>query len=142
MDGMSSAIRNRRGGGMMDQGMGEAPMVDQAGGTPQDAEGLKGLVSSLDESQKALLLNMLVKDQSASQDAPAIEQGKAGPGEEMEVEEYVSSMEPEEGHESEEEIMESMISSADKSRAADGVKPRNLGERMKVGLANKLKKKG
>ena len=46
------------------------------------------------------------------------------------------------GHESEDEIMESMVSSADKSRADDDVKPRNLGERVKISLAKKLKGKG
>jgi hypothetical protein len=140
MDGLMGAIRNRRGG--RDEQIAEdQPVVgnDSGAGSAQE---LKGLVASLDESQKALLLKMLAKDQTASENAPALETGAMGPGESMEVEEYVSDMEPEEGHESEEEIMESMISSADKTRADRGTEPRNLGERMKVGLANKLKKKG
>lgn len=141
MDGLASAIRGRRGGLMEEQ---EEMMTEEPsmGGPKQDGSGLKGLVDQLDPSQKSLLLKMLIKDSAANENAPKIETGAMGPGEAMELEEFTSEFEPEEGHESEEEIMESMVSSADKTRADRGTEPRNLGERVKVGLANKLKKKG
>lgn len=139
MDGMLGAIRNKRSGGLIGGDEEQAPAPQPQG----ESSGLKGLVAALDESQKAQLLKMLVSDQaSEGEDAPELEKGGMGPGESQELEEYVSEMEPEEDHESEDELAESMISSADKSRAEQGVKPRNLGERMRVGLANKLKKKG
>ena len=142
MNGLGAAIRGRRGGGMLDEEtVVQQPKVGGDSGAGSTDE-MKGLVASLDESQKSMLLKMLVKDQSASENAPNLERGGMGPGEEMGIEEFVSEFEPEEGHESEDEIMESMISSADKTRADQGTKPRNLGERVNIGLANKLKKKG
>ncbi len=140
MDGLGAAIRGRRNGAQIDEAIVEQePGGDSVSG---DAQDLKGLVSSLDDSQKSLLLNILVKDKSANESAPALEKGGQGPGEKLELEEFVSDFEPDEEHESEDEIMESMVSSADKTRAERGTNPRNLSERVKIGLANKLKKKG
>lgn len=137
MDGMLSALKGRRGGLL-----GEEAAEAQAAPQKQESAGLKGLVAALDEAQKAELLKILVKGQEAEGQAQEIGEGKAaGPGEKLELEEYVSEYEPEDAHESEEELMESMVSSADKSRAASDTKPRNLGERMRIGLANKLKDK-
>lgn len=144
MDGLMGAIKGRRSGGLIDeQVVANEPRVGGAAPQKDGAQEMKGLVQSLDPSQKDLLLRMLMKEQKANDMSPDIQQkGAPGPGENMELEEFVSEFEPEEGHESEEEIMESMISSADKTRADRGSEPRNLGERVKIGLANKLKKKG
>lgn len=138
MNGMLGAIKSRRGGLLGD----DQEMGDSGYDSPQEPEGddkLKGLVDALSEDQKAELLQLLVKDQSANEDAPAIEKGKMGPGEEQELAQYAGDDENAD-HESEDEIAESMLSSADKMRADQGAKPSGLGQRMRMGLANKLKK--
>ncbi len=145
MNGLMSAIKNRRGGGMLnEESAGEEMEMSAAPKAPQqnEAQGLKALMGSLDDGQKQMLLKMLSADQKITTEPDAIQKGAKGPGETMELEEYVSENEPEEGHESEDEIMESMISSADRTRVDRGIEPRNLGERVKMSLANKLKKKG
>lgn len=140
MDAMYSAIKGRRGGLLNDQEenagqeMPEMPQQKKEGGD------LKSLVSSLSDDQKMQLLGILMKDQGMGNTKVEIEKGGMGPGEEAELADE-SDLEGE-GHESEEQIAESMLSSADKMRASQGAAPRNLGERMKMGLANKLKKKG
>ena len=81
MDAMYSAIKNRRSGGLLEEG---APEQGPAPKPEAQGAGLKGLVSALDESQKAELLQLLVKEQGANDRAPMIEQeGEMGPGEEF-----------------------------------------------------------
>lgn len=142
MDAMYSAIQKRRGGGLLE----EESMVEDEAPAPGEGQGggLKGLVAALDQGQRQELLQLLVKDQGANDRSPEIEvEGAMGPGEEFELERESGETPMERGsHESEDEIMESMVSSADKSRADQGTKPRNLGERVKMDLAKKLKGKG
>ncbi len=141
MDAMYSAIKGRRGGaGLMDdpqEEMDEVPAPPQKGG----GMNMQSLVSALSDDQKSQLLSLLVagdKGQSpAPKDPMAIEKGGMGPGEESEIEDSLG-----DGHESEDDLAESMISSSDKMRSANGDKPRNLSERMKFDLASKLKNKG
>lgn len=134
MDAMANAIKSRRGGLLSDAPVEQAPV-----GPQQDKNmNLMGLVKALSEDQKQMLLQMLVGE---NEDAKGIEKGEMGPGEKMELEEEVMIPEGPE-QESEDEIMESMVSSADKMRVGNGAKPRNLGERVKMDLATKLNKKG
>lgn len=139
MDAMYSAIKGRRGGLLNDAEENAGQEMPQP--APQKKDGdLKSLVSSLSDDQKMQLLGILMKDQGMGNTKVEIEKGGMGPGEEAELADE-SDLEGDE-QESEEDIAESMLSSADKMRAAQGAKPRNLGERMKMNLASKLKKKG
>ncbi len=139
MNPMYSAIKGRRGGLLND--VEENAHQPPAEAKPSEGSGLnmKSLVSALSDEQKSQLLSLLVSgdkpQEGASQDSVAIEKGAMGPGEEAEIEESLG-----DGHESEDEIAESMVASSDKLRAERGDKPRNLSERMKFDLAKKLKK--
>lgn len=140
MDALYSAIKSRRGGLLNDdeENAHQEPAPQKGGGMD-----MKSLVSALSDDQKMQLLKMLVsgdgdKEAPSKMTAQSIEKGGMGPGEEEELEE-ASDLGGE--HESEEEIAESLLSSGDKYRADRGDKPRNLGERMKFGLASKLKQK-
>lgn len=143
MDGMLGAIKNKRGGLLNDQ-------EENAHQPPQESKpskgpDMQGLVQSLSDDQKNQLLSLLVKDQSQDQpdgqmDNTQIQQGEMGPGEEAELGQ--EAMDDGSEHESEDQIMESMTSSADKGRVEQGANPRNLGERVKMNLAKKLKDKG
>jgi hypothetical protein len=138
MDAMHSAIKGRRGGMLNEH-------EENAHQMPKESQGegdMQGLVESLSDEQKAQLMGLLQQDMSEKPaDGPALEKGSAGPGEEQEVAQMAMEDQGDE-HESEDEIMESMISSADKGRVEQDVKPRNLAERMKMNLASKLKGKG
>lgn len=137
MDAMMGALKQRRGGLLNDGEENAHQMPEEKSSGGMD---MKSLVGALSQDQKAQLLSLLVSggDQSKGKSSISeIEQGGMSPGEESDIEESLG-----DGHESEDDIAESMIASSDKSRAASGDKPRNLGERMKFGLANKLKNKG
>lgn len=135
MDGMYSAIKSRRGGLINDQEENAHQLPEekpQGGGL-----NMESLVSALSAEQKSQLLSLLVGGQKSegAKTPESIEEGGMGPGEEAEIKASLG-----EGHESEDEIAEGMISSSDKMRAERGDKPRNLGERMKFDLASKQKK--
>lgn len=137
MDAMYSAIKSRRGGLLNDQeeNAHQEPMEAKPGGMD-----MAGLVDALSPEQKSELLALLVGGEQApapAKAAPAIEKGAMGPGEEAELSESLG-----DGQESEGEIADSLLSSADSMRAVRGDKPRNLGERMKFDLAKKKQKKG
>jgi len=137
MDAMYSAIKNRRGGGLLDESEAAPEQADESG------VGLEGLVKALSADQKSQLLALAVGNGGAKaqgalpqpKGASEIEKGAMGPGEEAEIEESLGGE-----HESEDDIAESMMSSSDKMRSARGDKPRNLGERMKFDLAKKKQK--
>lgn len=138
MDAMMGALKQRRGGLLNENEENAHQMPEEKSSGGMD---MKSLVGALSDDQKAQLLSLLV---SGNDGAPKkagniadIEQGGMSPGEESDIEESLG-----EGHESEDQIAESMIASSDKSRAASGDKPRNLSERVKFGLATKLKNKG
>ena len=134
---MLSAIKNRRGGLLNDTEENAHQMPEERGPKGQGVD-MKSLVQALSPDQKAQLLSILVSGEKGSakpaESAPQIEEGEMGPGEESEIQEELG-----EGHESEDEIAQSMISSSDKMRSDRGDRPRNLGERMKFDLAKKLK---
>lgn len=145
MDAMYSAIKGRRGGMLNDMEENAHQTNDEPMGesVPSGQPDMQGLVESLKPEQKQQLLAMLVKDQAQGPDESnpaAIQEGAMGKGEMAELEQ--GAMDDEDGHESEEQIMESMVSSADSTRADQGATPRNLGERVKMNLATKLKNKG
>lgn len=136
MDSMISAIKGRRGG-MMDEAQMHEGMGQESGGDGLD---MKSLIQALSPEQKSQLLSLLVgggKSAEKTATPEKIEEGAMGPGEEAEIEQSLG-----DGHETEDEIAESFLASSDKMRADRGDKPRNLSERVKFGLANKLKNKG
>ena len=140
MNGMYSAIKGRRGGLLEDEGGGMGEMMEESAPPQGAGVDMKSLVGALSQDQKMQLLKILVSSSGASPDQGKklpIEEGGQSPGEEDDLEESLG-----EGHESEDQIAESMIASSDKMRAGSGEKPRNLGERMKFNLASKLKNKG
>lgn len=136
MDGMYSAIKSRRGGLINDHEENAHQLPEEK---PKGNGGLnmESLVAALSDQQKSQLLSLLVggEKQGGAKTPESIEEGGMGPGEEADIEASLG-----EGHESEAEIAEGMISSSDKMRAERGDKPRNLGERMKFDLASKQKK--
>lgn len=140
MDGMLGAIKAKRNGsGLMNEEPQAKPSADQSAGMGQ-------LIDSLSDEQKQALLKMLVQDVLPA-DTKKIEMGDGmGSGEKMEIEMESEGMEDDPygdyKQESEDEIAESMISSSDMAKADTTAKPRNLGERMRMNLASKLKKKG
>lgn len=142
MDPMMSALKQKRGGLLNDGEENAHQMPEEKNSGGMD---MKSLVGALSQDQKSQLLSLLVSGNDGGNKAHPgkapnisdIEQGGMSPGEQSDIEESLG-----DGHESEDQIAESMIASSDKNRAAGGDKPRNLGERMKFGLANKLKNKG
>lgn len=134
MNSMLSAIKGRRGGMMEEQ----APMQEEMAAESGGGVDMKSLVQALSPEQKNQLLSLLVGQGKSEGPTPdKIEEGAMGPGEAEEIEESLG-----DGHESEDEIAESFLASSDKMRAEAGDKPRNLSERVKFGLATKLKNKG
>jgi len=140
MDSMYSAIKGRRGGLMGGAGP-EMVMMDEEASEPSQGAGMdmKSLVGALSDDQKMQLLKLLVGSSGGDKMAPKspIEEGGQSPGEEDDLEASLG-----EGHESEDEIAENLLASSDRSRSEAGDKPRNLSERMRFGLAKKLKNKG
>lgn len=137
MDPMLGALKARRKGtGLLDE---ESPKM-AADMKDEGKSDLKEMVMSMSPEDKMALLQMLQSDMKA--DPMAIQKGGQSPGEKMEIEMAMNEEGMDDDNESEDEIMESMISSADKTRAENGSKPRNLGERVKMNLASKLKSKG
>ncbi len=139
MDGMLGAIKAKRNGsGLLNEEQPQKPSAEKSAGMGQ-------LIDSLSDEQKQMLLKMLVQDVMPA-DTQKIEMGDGmGKGEKMEIEMESEEMDDPYGdyqQESEDEIAESMISSSDMAKADTTAKPRNLGERMRMSLASKLKKKG
>lgn len=138
MDGMHGALKQRRGGLLndMEENAHQMPEKEQSG------EEMKSLVMSLSDDQKQELLGILEADVSQGPgDAMSIQRGGAGPGERIDVAMESDGYDLGGDHESEEEIGESLMSSADKMRADQGVSGRNLGERVRINLAKKQKNK-
>jgi hypothetical protein len=138
MDGMYSAIKNRRGGLLNDdeENAHQMPMEKKAMGKPSGE--MQSLIAQLDDTQKMELLKLLSADVAAA-DSREIEKGGMGPGEMMELAEEAGEVEG--MGETEDEIAADMVSSADMTRAEQNTKPRNLGERARIEMAKKLKTK-
>jgi hypothetical protein len=135
MDSMLSAIRSKRGAGAMD---GKEAME----GKPQAGGEMKSLVDSLDEGQKQELLALL----GGSQQEPSkieIEIEKGGPTDAEKKMIEKRAMSEQEMPESEsDEVALSMIDRDSLRKAEGNVKPRGLGDRAKMAMAQKLKEKG
>lgn len=130
MDGMYGAIKNRRGGLLNDKEE-NAQQMDGGGE-------MKSLLSQLSDEQKSELMGLLEADMDqASADPRAIEKGAMGPGEREDLAESVEAGELGGDHETEEDIMNSMVSTSDEMRD----KPRNLGDRVRMEMSKKLKMK-
>lgn len=131
MDGMYSAIKARKsGGGLLNDHEENAHQMNGSGE-------MKDLVSQLTDEQKAELMGLLEAEEAPGPDARAIEKGAMGPGERRELDESIESDSLGGDHESEEDIMRSMVSTSDDMRD----KPRNLGDRVRMEMSKKLKNK-
>lgn len=135
MDSMLSAIRSKRGAGAME---GKEAMD----GKPHAGGEMKSLVDSLDEGQKQELLALL----GGSQQEPSkieIEIEKGGPTDaEKKIIEKKAMSEQEMPESESDEIALSMIDRDSLRKAEGNVKPRGLGDRAKMAMAQKLKEKG
>mgnify|MGYP006921296629 CR=1 FL=1 len=136
MDGMYGAIKNRRGGLLNDKEENAQQMMDQGGGKHGE---MKSLLSQLSDEQKSELMGLLEADMDRSEgmDPKMIEKGAMGPGEREDLAESVEAGELGGDHETEEDIMNSMVSTSDEMRD----KPRNLGDRVRMEMSKKLKMK-
>lgn len=138
MNPMQSAIKGKR---MMGKEMPqeEAP-PDQAGGQELD---LESLVAALSPEQKTELMGLI---QESDQDPMAVEKGEPTSEETGKIEAQMSddggegADEP--ASEDSDEIAMGMLDNRQKSGGGMDAKPRNLGERMRQGLATQLKAKG
>ncbi len=145
MDPMHAAIRKRKSGGMLGDHQASHESVHADVG---DGKDLHGLVAGLSDHEKGRLQEILSKDasQGIAQGNPSTEekgkiaQASAEENQENALEESQEAsgqLPPDES----DEIAKSMLDSRNlRGTASD--KPRNLGERMKMSLANKLKAKG
>ena len=152
MDPMMAAIKKKRAGMVGDHDMGhDAQHVDDPHMNKPPAghgSGLHEFVAGLNDQQKSDLKSILDKSGSG-----ASEIQKGGPSthekqliaKEAQAENESNQMEQAEHEQGpdydEDEIASSMLDHNSKN-AAPGQKPRNLGERMRFGLASKLKTKG
>lgn len=145
-----AAIRKRKAGGMAVEGD-HQDMGHDSGHADDKSKDLHGFVASLNDHEKSSLKaildgNKTGGDKIAKGQASSEEQGKISQaiGEEnqenaLEEREEQSPMSP--GHNSD-DIAKSMLDSKYTSENPPNHKPRNLGERMKMSLASKLKAKG
>ena len=144
MNPMADAIRKKRTGSV-DMSIPDAP--EESG-----AKNLLGLVASMSDEDRATLKSIL--DASAGTKASDIEKGAPGKGEAMAVAGKIASDDAE--HEAEEsaeeegdegavdsdEIGRSMLDSRLAKGVPEGAQPRGLSDRVKFGIADKLKAKG
>lgn len=138
MNPMAAAINKRRMGS--DDQSPKGLMQDQAGSQPESEDGnvdLQGLVESLSDDQKAELMGVL--QDNMSDNSAQVAKGDPSQAEKQEVLQRADG----EGISEDEsdDIGASMLDSKYKSGAPE-MKPRNLGERVKMTIANKLKGKG
>jgi hypothetical protein len=156
MNPMFAAIKKRRGGGLMGDHeashQSQHAMDNDIGQAMESGDGkdLHGLVASLSDGEKQKLKSLLDghKPNGIEKGEPSSdERGKIA--ERAKEEDAMHAMEDasaihddgDEGVDSD-SIAASMIDHKAKSAIESGAKPRNLGERMKMGLAQKLKSKG
>lgn len=153
MDAMHAALKKRQGKGLMahsdhmpeHQGMNTEMQDDQG-------KDLHGLVASLSHEEKGKLKQILSQDQNNK----SMQIAKGGPSSEedaavsnkMAKENKMEQLEDTNeagsagiGEDESDDIAKSMLDSRH-MRGMANEKPRNLGERMKQGLASKLKSKG
>lgn len=149
MDAMYSAIKKKRGligdhqgSGHMSQHVEDDTNKDDQGG----GKDLHGLVASLSDSEKHQLKGILNTDNTQSimkGGASSDEKGKIAQesSKQDQMNEMADQADPMQSADSD-EIAKSMLDSRHMGSNAPTGKPRNLGERMKMGIASKLKAKG
>jgi hypothetical protein len=136
MDAMRDALKQKR---MSYSPPPPAADPSPADGAPeQEGSDLKDLVQSLSEDQKAELLGLLQKDAGQGESDSKVETGAASDDESKAVDDEIS--EQDQGDDSD-DIAMSMLDSKAKM-GQEGVQPRNLGERVRMAMAQKLKGKG
>ena len=132
MSAMLSAIQNRKSGGMMS----EKPQHELAeGGTD-----LQSLVDSLSDEQKMELQGLLADSSKPEGSASEIAKGEASTEEQGQIKKSMASDEMI-GSDESDDIGMSMLEGRDKGQTPI-TEPRNLGERMRMSVSNKLKAKG
>lgn len=134
MDAMRDALKSKRSGGML---MAEA-------GPEASGGGMSDLVQSLSDDQKRDLMQALVASSgSEGGTSPSdIEKGQPSDEERSKIEAKMGDEGPGVPEEESDDIAMSMLDSKSKMPGAENAQPRNLGERVKLGLAAKLKGKG
>ncbi len=138
MSAMIDAIKKRRGGGMM-------PQMDQDHASGDGEVDLHGLIAGLSDDEKASLQQILSEDKGDQSQAIA----KGGPSSEEKMKIKGSIDQENQMHAADDAsedvdsdaIGKSMLDSRDMG-ANPIQEPRNLGERMRMSVSNKLKAKG
>jgi hypothetical protein len=142
MSAMMDAIKQKRGGAPA-LAIEAAPTDDGGGDQNQD---LKALVASLSDDQKSQLMDMLSQDAGDETSASDIEKGAPSDEEHSKIAAKMADDSAEDDGDDDssemDEIGKSMLSSSDIAQAGNGRQPRNLGERVRMNLAEKLKAKG
>lgn len=148
MDPMHAAIKKRRGlvGDHQDMGHASQHVADDSNGGQSGGKDLQGIVASLTDNEKHQLKGMLNVDnsQAIAKGNPSSDE-KAKIAQESSKQDQMNDMsqqnDPMQSADSD-EIAKSMLDSRHMGSNAPTGKPRNLGERMKMGIASKLKAKG
>lgn len=152
MDPMHAAIKKRRGliGDHQSMSHPSQHVDEQPADQPQGGKDLHGIVASLNDSEKSQLKNILSGDntQAIQKGGPSSEErGKiAQESSKQNQMQDMEDMSDDRGNAVDpidsDEIAKSMLDSRHMGSNAPTGKPRNLGERMKMGIASKLKAKG
>ncbi len=152
MNAMIAAIKKRKAGGDAKEGD-HQDMGHPSEHADDKQKDLHGFVASLSEGDKHQLKGILAKDGSAGKNEQHIAKGGASTEEQGKIQEAMSKgnkeadLEDADDHDSSmsandsDDIAKSMLDS--RSTGANPItQPRNLGERMRMNLASKLKGKG
>lgn len=141
MNPMSDAIRKKRSGSV-DMNIPDAP--EESG-----SKNLLGLVASMSDEDRAKLKDILAASEGSNE--ADVEKGAPTKGEhaaihekmEADSEEHEAEENSEPGQEaSSDEIGRSMLDSRFNKGTPEGMQPRGLSDRVKFGIADKLKAKG
>lgn len=138
MNPMQGAIKGKR---MMGK---EMPPEEAAPSQGEDQQlDLESLVAALTPEQKMELMGLL--EQGGEQDPMAVEKGEPTAEERQKIEAQMADDDgggADEPSQDSDEIAMGMLDPRQQQGGGMDAKPRNLGERMRMGLANKLKAKG
>lgn len=148
MDAMHAAVKSKRKAGapgLMDSEdeMGVAP--EQAA-PEHEGSGMSELVSKLSPEQKEELMQLLSAESESGDEVSSVEIEKGMPSsdEKQKIEAKMAKEKPpEDGYDDEtsDDIAMSMVDRRDANKP-EGFRPKNLGERARIGMAQKLKGKG
>lgn len=145
MDAMHAAVKSKRKAqapGLMesDDEMGEQSAPAQEG------SGMSELVSKLSPEQKEELKQLLASDSEDGAEVSGVEIEKGAPSSEEKQSidaKLANEKAPEDGYDEEtsDDIAMSFVDKRDANKP-EGFRPKNLGERARIGMAQKLKGKG